>query len=284
MLYTINMKTPNIFSYNDFRAYLADYQKARWSADRSFNKSRFSMLLGLPNTRSYFTDVLHGKKVSGIFIERFIKIMQLNKEEGTFFRILVLFNQAETAEERELYFNQLISLNRTPTREIGKDLYTYYSNWYNSVIRAIVNTYDFKDDYIDLAKRVFPKISAKEAKESVKLLLKLNLIAEDSRGFLKPTEKSITASQEMTRELFVNYHLSCLEIAKKAIVQNKTQHQTVTTNTISISEEGYLRLEKKIRQFRSEIRSLVNKDEKQADRVYQLNILLYPNSRQKDRK
>jgi uncharacterized protein (TIGR02147 family) len=278
------MKTPNIFSYNDFRSYLADYQKARWTADRSFNKSRFSTLLGLPNTRSYFTDVLHGKKVSTIFIERFIKIMLLNKEEANFFRVLILFNQAETPDERELYFNQLIALNRTPTREIGKDLFDYYSNWYNSVIRALLNTFDFRDDYIDLAKKVFPKISAKEAKESVELLLKLNLIAVDARGFLKPTEKSITASPEVTRELIINYHLSCLELAKKAIVQNKTQHQTVTTNTISISEEGYLRLEKKIRQFRSEIRSLVHKDEKQADRVYQLNILLFPNSRQKDTK
>jgi uncharacterized protein (TIGR02147 family) len=273
------MKTPNIFSYNDFRAYLADYQKARWAIERDFNKSRFSTLLGLPNTRSYFTDVLHGKRVTGIFIERFIKIMQLDKEEANFFRLLVLFNQAETPDERELYFDQLISLNRTPTKPIGKDLYTYYSNWHNSVIRALLNSFDFKDDYTDLAKRVFPKISAREAKQSVDLLLKLNLIAKDTKGFLKPTEKSIVASPELAQELIKNYHLSSLELAKLAIVQNKTRPQAVSTNTISISEEGYRRLEKKISQFRSEIRSLVNKDEKQADRVYQLNILLFPNSR-----
>jgi uncharacterized protein (TIGR02147 family) len=163
--------------------YLTDYQNARMTTERSFNKSRFSMLLGLPNTRSYFTNVLHGNKVTGIFIERFIKILLLNKEESNFFLVLVLFNQAETPDKRELYFNQLISLNCTPVKQISKNHYSYYSTWYNSVIHALLNTFDFKDDYSELSQKVFPKISVREAKLSIELLMKLNLIAEDDMTF-----------------------------------------------------------------------------------------------------
>jgi uncharacterized protein (TIGR02147 family) len=79
----------------------------------------------LPNTRSYFTDVLKGKKVAPTFTERFINVMELNKEEAQFFRALVKFNQAENLSEREIYFEQLISLNRTPKKVIDKKAYSY---------------------------------------------------------------------------------------------------------------------------------------------------------------
>jgi len=113
-------KLPSVYEYNNFRKYLSDYQNARQAHDPGFSKSALSRILGLPNTRSFFTDVLKGKKVSGAFIERFIKVLELTKDEARFFRVLIMFNQAESAEERELYFDQLISLNKTPKRVMEK--------------------------------------------------------------------------------------------------------------------------------------------------------------------
>ena len=270
---------PVIYSYNNFRRFLADCQQARQTAEKRFSKSALSKLLGLPNTRSYFTDVLKGRKVSNVFIDRFIKIFELNKDEAQFFRVLVLFNQAENVEERELYFDQLISLNRTPKRIMEKNIYSYYKNWYNGVIRALLSMYDFSDNYSDLAKNVFPRISIKQAKESIGLLQKLNLIAKNPKGFYKPTEQSITTPDYVKDELVKQYQLSCLEMAKQSLIKSGPLPQTITTNIISVSDEAYKRIEKKIEKFRSEIRSLVHKDDKPATRVYQMDIALFPNSK-----
>jgi len=122
----IKPKQINIFDYNDFRKYLADYQEARQTSEKSFSKSECSRLLGLPNTRSFFNDVIAGKKVSLLFIERFVKVLKLSKDEAQFFRVLVLFNQADQADQRELYFDQLVSLNRTPKRILDKAIFSYY--------------------------------------------------------------------------------------------------------------------------------------------------------------
>jgi uncharacterized protein (TIGR02147 family) len=270
---------PAIYSYNNFRRFLADCQQARQTTEKRFTKSALSKLLGLPNTRSYFTDVLKGRKVSNVFIDRFIKIFELNKDEAQFFRVLVLFNQAENVEERELYFDQLISLNRTPKRVIENNVYSFYKNWYNSVIRAMLDIYDFKDNYHDLAKKVFPEISVKQAKEAITLLQKLNLIAKNKDGFFKPTDKSIATPDYVKNELIKQYQLSIFEMVKQSLVKTVSSPQTVSTNVISISDIAYKRIEKKIEKFRSEIRSLVHKDEKPAERVYQLNIALIPNSK-----
>ena len=275
----MNGKTPTIYDYNNFRKYLADYQEMRQVAEIHFSKSAFSKRLGLPNTRSYFTDVLKGKKVTPAFVERFVRVMGLTKEEAQFFRVLVMFNQAESSEERELYFDQLISLNRTPKRIIERRLYSYYKNWYNGVIRALLHIHDFKDDYARLARAVFPPITVKQAKESVAILQKLNLIAKNAHGFYKPTEQSIATPDGVRDELIKHYQLSCLEMAKQSLLKNSSLPQTISTNVISISHEGYKRVEKKIKKFRSEIRALVHKDEHPAERVYQMDFLLFPNSR-----
>jgi uncharacterized protein (TIGR02147 family) len=275
----MNTKKTNIYDYNNFRKYLADYQVMRQESEPGFTKSSISKLLGLPNTRSYFTDVLKGEKVSSLFAERFVHVLNLTKEEAQFFRVLVMLNQAETPEERELYFDQLISLNRTPKRIMEKCYYSYYKNWYNSVIRAMLHVFDFKNDYVGLSKAVFPSITVKQAKEAIALLQKLNLISKNENGYYKPTEQSIATPDGVRDELIKNYQLSCIEMAKNALLINSFIPQSISTNVISISNEGYGRIEKKIKKFRSEIRSLVHKDDKPAERVYQMDILLFPNSR-----
>jgi uncharacterized protein (TIGR02147 family) len=160
-----------------------------------------------------------------------------------------------------------------------KNIYSYYKNWYNGVIRALLYMYDFSDNYSDLAKTVFPRISINQAKEAIDLLQKLNLIAKNPKGFYKPTEQSITTPDYVKDELVKQYQLSCLEMAKQSLIKSGPLPQTITTNIISVSDEAYKRIEKKIEKFRSEIRSLVHKDDKPATRVYQMDIALFPNSK-----
>lgn len=272
-------KLPNIYNYNNFRKYLADYQKARYSYNKSFTKSNICKLLGQPNTRSYFNNIINGKIVSSVFAERFINLLCLNNDEAQFFRVLVKFNQADNPNEKELYFEQLISLNKTPSKTLNLEIFEYYKNWYNSAIRAILNIYTFSGNYNELAKKVFPNITVKQAKESIQLLTKLKLIAKKDDGTYKLTENSISAPEYIRNDLIAHYQMKSLDLAKASIALNHSLPQTMATNTISISEEGYKRLEKKIHRFRSEVRSLVHKDEKEPDRVYQMAIQLFPNSK-----
>jgi uncharacterized protein (TIGR02147 family) len=108
----MRQKIPSIYDYNDFRRFIADYQAARRELDPAYTKSLMSKLLGLPNSRSYMTFILQGKKVSTTFVDRFVKLFAFNRDEAIFFRVLVKFNQAESPGERELYFEQLIGLNK----------------------------------------------------------------------------------------------------------------------------------------------------------------------------
>lgn len=273
----MNKKLPCIFDYSDYRKFLSDFQAARYSYDKEFTKSNICKLVGLPNTRSFFIDVIKGKDITPTFVERFVSTFSLNSEESQYFRVLVKFNQAINPNERELYFDQLLSLNKVPCKFLSKDVFEYYNCWHNSVIRAIINICDFSGNYGELAKRVFPKITAKQAKESVKLLEKLKLIKKNDNGLYKLTDNSISAPEFIKDDLIKQYQMTCLDNAKQSVLQKDLVHKIISTNTISISMDGYKEIEKRIEKFRNEIRTIVQNDKKEPEKVCQLNIQLFPN-------
>jgi uncharacterized protein (TIGR02147 family) len=273
------MKThlPSIFEYNDFRKFIADYQRARQEQDPSYTKSQLSRLLGLPNTRSYLTDVLRGKKVSSSFIERFIKLFQFNLDQANYFRTLVKFNQADNPDERELCFEQLITLNKTPKRYLYQQAYYYYKHWYNGVLRALLNVHDFDGkNFSVLAQKLVPPISVPVAKKSFTLLLKMGLVAKNKQGFYKPTEQSISTEEYVRDEILKQFQLKCLDLAKSAVITDSKQPRVIATNTLSVSKQGLKRIEKQVERFRAQIRSIVHKDESPAETVYQMDILFFP--------
>jgi uncharacterized protein (TIGR02147 family) len=272
----------NIFSYNNFRQFLMDSYEFRRKSDAGFTKAHICRVLGLPNSRSYFQDVLNGKFVSDIKIPLFSKLFGLSQEEANYFLILVKFNQCDNPEEKELLLDQLISLNRTPQKIISKKAYAYYKEWRHSAIKAALEVIDFDGNYTNLAKKMLLKVSTKQARSSIKLLKELGLIRKNEVGKYKPTDKVLSTGAFAQDAIIRQFQLKCLDSARLTLLCNKKQPERMLTKTISISEEGYKKIEKHIEKFSSEIRSIVHKDESKPDRVYQLDVVLVPLLRKKE--
>jgi uncharacterized protein (TIGR02147 family) len=270
---------PSIYEYNDFRKYLSDYQKIMVQTDRSFSASNICRRLGMPNTRSYFADVLKGKLVTDTFVDRYAKLLKLSVEEERFFRTLVNFNQAGTADRKEWYFEQLITLNRTPKRVVDPETYLFYKEWHHTAVWAVLDVIDFKDSYAGLSRKLNPPITVKQARRSIALLKKLGLIKKDKRGFFKPVDRSITTGSYVKDALINQYQAKCLDLAKQALVGQQPGPKNFSTMTLRISKGTYKTMEKRLQSFKAEVRSIAHKDERPAEVVYQMNIQLFPNSR-----
>jgi uncharacterized protein (TIGR02147 family) len=248
-------------------------------SSKNFTKAFVCQELGLPNSRSYFQDVLNGKFVSELKVPLFIKLLRLSHDESQYFRVLVKFNQCDDPEEKELLLDQLITLNRIPQKIVSPKAYSYYKEWYHSVVKALLEVIDFSGDYAGLGHKLLPPITARQARGSIKLLMDLGLIKKNERGFYKPTDKVVSTGAFAQDAIIRQFQMKCIGSARFALLKNRGQPERVLTNTISISEEGYKRLETHLQKFCSEVRSIVHKDEKKPDRVYQLDILLFPQMR-----
>lgn len=267
----------NIFDFVDFRSFLQEYQARRQAADKSFTRSRFCRELGLPNTRSFFNDIVKGTRpLSRTYVERFILALEMSGNEAQYFRVLVDFNQSDIPRERELLFDQLVSLNSTPTRLINPDEYEFYRHWRHTTVFSLLDVLDFRDDYAGLAKRIFPPVSAAEARTSVALLKKLGLIRKRDDGVWKPTAKTLDSGHYVRSQFVQQYQLQCLELSKHAMLRNTRAPRNFSTVTLSVSREAGALIERKLQKFKSEVRAIAHRETAPADRVYQLNIQYFP--------
>ena len=139
-------KTIDIFQFTHFRKYLDEYQAARVQTDPEFTRAGVCALLGLPKTRSYFNDIVKGKKLSGRMIPKFVEVLGLNKKEAKYFETMVNFDQAKTTTERNAFFDELIKQHPDPHTILDEDAYEYYNHWYNSVLFTALDVMDVSDD------------------------------------------------------------------------------------------------------------------------------------------
>lgn len=271
------MSLPSVYAYTDFRKFLLDWLTARQKDDAGFTRSEMHRRLGLPNTRSYLPDILAGKTISATFLERFVVALELSSEEARFFRVLVRFNQATVPEEREIAFDQLVSLNKTPRSILDPGHYRYYRNWWNGAVRALLAIHDIGDDPKTLANLLVPAVTEGQARESLALLAELGLIARNGAGFWKPTEHTLSSGEGARGELVRQLQVQQMQLVQKAVIRPEASGtQVVATNTISVSEEGLALVRKRLETFRSEIRSIVHKDPHPASRAHLVTLAIVP--------
>lgn len=275
-IYAVNKYT-DIFQFTHFRKFLEEYSEARAQVEPKFSRTEICNLLGLSKSRSYFSDILRGKKVSPRMVQKFIEILELNAKEAKYFETMVNFDQAKTTVERESAMAELLKLHPNPQHILDSDAYEYYSHWYNSAMFAILDAIDVSDDLSPVQKRIFPKISLGKLKDSLALLERLGLARKNEFGFWKPTKESISSGPYNNAELIKQYQLQCFELSKQALLTKPKKPTVMSTLTFSISDEAYKKLEAELQNFKARARRIISEDKEHANGVYQLNIHLFSN-------
>ena len=167
---------PNIFIYQDYRKFLADYYKEKKTSHWAFSYQNFSRQAGV-RSKSYMHTIINGlKNLSRASIVKLCEAMKLSKTEAAYFENLVYFNQAKNFTERNFYYEKLntihpVTIEASNARKLRKDQYEFYSNWYNVVIRSLIDLYpDEAKNYSRLAKMVHPPVRTKQVQKSVECL------------------------------------------------------------------------------------------------------------------
>jgi uncharacterized protein (TIGR02147 family) len=270
----------NLFSYVDFKRYLGDAYEERSARDPRFSKTWICRQLGLPNSRSFFSDIVTGSKpLSKSKMELIIPVFGLDQDEAQYFRFLVLYNQTMVKDEKEFYLDQLIALNRTPWKLVDRNAYEYYREWYISAIRAYLDIAEVGDEHDRLAKAIYPPITTGQARAAMELLKRLGFIKKNRNGHWKPQDKILFSpanAHDGNDAIIKRYQAKCIEMSVSALYDGDLKGKAFATRSLSVSSEIHGKIQKKLEKFLSEVRSLVHKDERPADRLLQLNVQLFP--------
>ena len=269
-----------IFEYLDYREFLKDYYNAKKEANPAFSLRVFSDKIGF-KAKDFISRVMNGdKNLSSQSIPKVASGLRLGKHETEFFIALVKFNQAETTEERNSAFEEMqavLKVVRFAEKQhlLGHAQYMVYSHWRHLTIRSLIGMYGFDGDYEALARRVHPRITAEEAKASVKLLEDCMLIKKGKNGKYVLTENAITTGDRTSKLALRGFHQDCLKLAADSIDRDPPGTRHISGLTLGISQEGYERIVERINAFRKEI-ALIAEEDENSDKVFQLQFALFP--------
>ncbi|WP_407456281.1 TIGR02147 family protein [Fibrobacter sp.] len=272
--------TKKVFEYLDYREFLKDYYNQKKEANPAFSLRVFSDKIGF-KAKDFISRVMNGdKNLSSQSIPKVASGLRLGKHETEFFIGLVKFNQAETTEERNSAFEEMqaaLKVVRFAENQhiLGHAQYMVYSHWRHLTIRSLIGMFGFDGDYEALARQVHPKITAEEAKKSVKLLEDCQLIKRDDSGKYILTENAITTGDRTSKLALRGFHQNCLKLAADSIDRDPPGTRHISGLTLGISQEGYERIVERINAFRKEI-ALIAEEDADADKVFQLQFALFP--------
>lgn len=267
---------PNIFLYEDYRGFLRDLYQHLKATQRGFSHRYFSKKAGFtsPNMLQL---VIDGKRnVTPKTVGKFVRGLKLNQQEAEFFASLVNFNQAATPEEKSKAFQDMTKSRKfREIHELSKEVFRFYTQWFHIAIREMIDLEGFQADPEWIARHLLPSISRDQAERALKLLLKLNLIKKDG-GSLERTDPIIATAPEVKSLAVVNYHQSMMTLAAQSLSSVPGEERDITSATVGFRREDLPRIKKKIEEFRKTLLAEAEASGQKPDRIYQLNVQLFP--------
>jgi len=264
----------DLFSYTDYCAYLRDFFEERRKTFSFFSYRFLGQKVGVDPGN--LVKILQGKRhLSLAAIKSFIAYAKFSDREAKYFETLVQFKKAKSEKDNKSLFEKLMDIQRADPYRLEPIQYEFYQKWYHTAILALLHGVDFRGDYKTLANRTQPPITLKQAKESIALLLKLNLIYKDPAGAYIPTNNTLTTGARWKSMAIRMFQQQAISLALESLERFSPAERDVSTVTVAVGKEEIEEIKRVTAEYRRTVLQIASASEK-ASRVYQLNIQLFP--------
>lgn len=271
-----------LYRYHDYRLFLKDMIEYLRQSTYRFSLRKLAIKAGF-STPNIFQLVLNGqRKLSTDGIEKVADLFELSDKERDFFRNLVNMGQADSHEDKDLFYRKLTHSQRySVLNKDDKYLYKYYSRWYFPVIRELVATSGFNPDPSWIASRIAPSITVAEATRALKTLEQCKQIRKTANGYEQITPV-VTTGEAVSSVAVTKFHKTMIKKAVEALEQKNHSQRNISSLTFAASKETYSTIVKEIYSMQQRIIAMLEYERK-PEEVFQLNFQFFPCTQQSDK-
>lgn len=271
----IEFERPNIFEYTDYRKFLKDYFEFKKKLNKNFSYRYFCQKAGV-SSPSYLHNIIKGiRRITPKSIDKIIKGLGFLPYEANYFRLLVNYCESTDEEEKEIFAKEMERIRET-TRfyTIKESQEVFYRDWYIPVIRELMVSVDWKNDYKFLASLLYPPITEEQAKEAVEILLNTGLVSVDENGRYYEENELLTGrnvNPKVIKNIRKQYFFRALE-ASENLPPDQRHFSFVT---LAVDDETYKEITHLIDELRERILTLAL-NQKSVNKVIHVNFQVFP--------
>lgn len=280
------IEAPHINNYLDFRKFLADYYKYRRDLTkndlRPYNYAVFSAAANIKSP-NYLKLIIEGRRnLSDDMIGKFAKAIGLNKDLSDEFRILVLFGQAMDPAERNMYLKALNEKrvdSKLKSGEIDQKTWEKVPSWISWIIYALIDQKDVKLDTESLRKALREKANIDEIQSALEGLLKSGeIVRDETTGEFKKARSLMESAEEVPVALVRKLQAELMYLGLESLFRDSATDREFGSATLALTQQEFEDLRFQLRKLRKEAQKNigVKRLSSKGDRVYQLNLQLFP--------
>lgn len=269
-------QAPSIFGFLDVRDYLRQAYAAEKRRNAVFSHRYIAREMG-SRSPAFFNDILNGRQQLNLTQARgFVRLFRLGRKDAEHFEDMVLYAQAKTEKDKAYYLDKLTAQSAAggyATLELFQ--MEYFKKWYYAGVRELLGIYDFRGNYEELASLLDPAVTPGEALDAIQVLLRLKLIKKVAHGRYERLARVVGSVDAAKAEWIRPAIQGNLDLAQRAFQIHPPAIRPFSYLTISVSESAIAHIDREMDLLRERILKLVTQD-KGVDRIYQMNLQLFP--------
>lgn len=279
-------QVPVLGEYTDFRLYLKDVYEHRRQTEstglRSYSYSTFSAAADIKSP-NYLKLIIEGRRnLSEDMITKFAKALRLNRSDADEFRALVRYGQASEPIERNQFLKELADLRAHrafAAGTINQQAWDKVPGWIGWVLYAMADQRDVKFNPETLQKLFRAKASADDLRESLQKLINSGELARsEATGEVGKGRDLIESPQDLPVPLIRKLQAELIYLGIESLFRDSPKEREFGAMTVAMTDEEFQQVRFELRQLRKRLQRdiLVKRKSTKGERVYQLNVQLFP--------
>lgn len=226
---------------------------------------------------SLLSMVANGKRLpSEALLEKLFVVWKTSAKERKFLRLQLKLEKKHQKGKEALSLMQEIKKLNPPSAFYKLKLKQIESvrDWHVLVVRALANNPEFNADPQWISERLRNKISPKQARVALNLLIDRGLLAQDEKtGKITVCQDYVETTHEIPSEAIRQHHRGMLNRALEALDEQSVSERLFNSITLNFKPEDLELAKKRIVDFNRAFHEEFGHNT--SDTVYQLNVQLF---------
>lgn len=274
---------PNLNDYLNYRDYLKDfYEYKRRSHDglRPYSYSVFSAAADI-RSPNYLKLIIEGKRnLSEDMIGKFTRALQLDKSGALEFRLLVRYGQETDPLSRNQILRDLADLRvdqKIRSGELDRDKWERVPNWVSWVLYTMADQQGVEFNLDTLKRLLRGKAGEEELRVAFQKLLQTGQLQKSESGEVRKGE-AVAANEEVPVALVRKLQAELNYLGMESLFEDSPVVREFGALTVALTAEEFEKYRFELRQLRKRIHKevAVARQNQKGERVYQLNLQLFP--------
>ena len=251
----------NIFSYDDYRNFLADfYSQKKAQQPQQFSFRVMSTKAGF-KTPSFIPYVIQGKRNLTLeSIEKIAGLVPLKGRPLEYFKTLVMFNQAKSNEDRNRHYDTMKEFKEyVQMRLLTNDQCTYMLKWYYPVVREIVRWPSFRPEPQWVASKIKPRIFVEQAKEALDVLQSLQMISVNPDGSWKQAFPKVGSPDQGVGKEVLSFYDKAILLGRDSL-KLPASERNISSMIMSLSPASFELIRYRINEFQKELNGIISQE------------------------